>query len=137
MFIVFAVILLGVVGFGHTILRQPPAVSAAQPLPAEATRDFFLGRWQVERLTTEMEVASLMEYFTDGTFSGKLHQFTKEEGRLIPISGSWTFSKLRKDEFRLALDYTNGAKELLRFRVLDHDRIHNLEYNYVAIRIPV
>lgn len=135
--IVFAVILLGVVGFGHSILRQPPAVSAAQPQSVEATRDFFLGRWQVEQITSEMEGASFMEYFADGTFSGKLHQFTKDGGSRVPISGSWKFTSLSKDQFRLTVNYSSGDLVNARFRVIDHDRIHNLEYNYVAIRIPV
>jgi len=135
--IVFLVILLGVGGFGQSIVRQSSSTPLPQVQVPAASREFFLGKWQVEQAHSEMEGATFMEYFEDGTFSGKVHQFTKDGGSRFPISGSWKFIRINNDQFRVALSPGDGPEITARFRVLDLNRIHNVEQNYVAVRIPI
>jgi hypothetical protein len=125
--------LLGVVfGFGSALLRQQaPPVAAA-----EASREFFVGRWQVEQADGDREGGTFTDYFDDGSFSGKGEVFLNGQGTREKIAGKWDFAKLAKDQFTLTLNFEDGRPQWKsKFRILDHDHIHNFEMNYVAVRM--
>jgi len=129
--IVFGLLLLGVGGFAYAILNQQAPGQAP-----EATREFVIGRWQVEQKIAGMEGGSFVDYLEDGSFSGRQEAFINGQGGRVPVSGMWDFTKLSKDRFRLSLNFSNGAGWLGTFRIVDHDRIHNMDENYDAVRVP-
>jgi hypothetical protein len=51
------------------------------------------------------------------------------------INGSWDYKKLSKDQLRVTLSIDGGPQWNATFRILDHDHIHNLDENYVAVRV--
>src|SRR5436305_1731981 len=68
--LVFILFLVGVSGFGYADLNQ----QRSSPSP-EATREFVVGRWQVQQPIAGMEGASSADYFEDGSFSGSQQIF--------------------------------------------------------------
>jgi hypothetical protein len=118
----------------------PPEGSAAtdQPLSQnlEATRQFFIGRWQVERSMGMTKGATFMDYFENGSFSGEEEVFGADGiGRRVLTDGRWNFTKIAKDKFRLTLDFVNGNEWQGNFKIIDRDRIHNIDENYDAVRV--
>lgn len=128
---VFAILFLGVAGFGYVILNQ----QSSSPIP-EATRLFVSGRWQVEQKIAGIEGGSFIDYLEDGSFSGRQEAFIGGQGGRVQVSGSWDFTKLARDQFRMTLSFDNGTQWQGTFRVLGHDRIHNMDENYDAVRVP-
>lgn len=128
--LVFAMLLLGVAGFGYAILNQ----RSTNAIP-EASHEFVSGRWQVEQKVAGIEGGSFVDYSEDGSFSGRQEAFIGGQGRREQVSGSWYFTKLTKDQFRLKLIFDNGSKWQGTFRILDPDRIHNMDENYDAMRV--
>lgn len=129
--LVFAMLFLGVAGFGYAILNQ----RSSSPIP-EATRQFISGRWQVEQKVAGIEGGSFVDYSEDGSFSGKQEAFIGGQGTRVQVSGSWNFTKLATDQFRLSLNFDNGNQWQGTFRILSPDRIHNIDENYDAVRVP-
>lgn len=131
--LVFTILFLGVAGFGDAVLNQ--RLSPSNPIP-EATRQFFRGRWQVEQKIAGIEGGSFIDYSDDGRFSGRQEAFLGGQGGRIQVSGLWDFTKLARDQFRLTLSFDNGNQWQGTFRILGHDRIHNIDENYDAVRVP-
>jgi hypothetical protein len=129
--LVFLIMLGGVFGFGTAVLRQ----QNPRPAAPEASRDFIIGRWQVEQAAAGLEGGSFVDYGEDGRFTGKQDAFLNGNGVRQSVSGMWQFEKLGKDQFRLGLTFDNGQQWKGTFRVLDYDHIHNLDQNYVAVRV--
>ena len=69
--LVFVLLLMGVAGFGYSIINQKSLS------PPEATRQFAVGRWQVEQKIAGIEGGSFVDYFEDGSFSGRQEAFIK------------------------------------------------------------
>ena len=128
---VFAMLLLGVAGFGYAILNQ----RSSSPIP-EATRQFVSGRWQVEQKVAGIEGGSFIDYSEDGSFSGRQETFINGKGGRERVKGSWDFMRLDRDQFRITLTFDNGNQWRGTFRVLGYDRIHNIDENYDAVRVP-
>ena len=128
---VFILLLAGVSGFGAGVLRQ----QKPQPPAPEASREFMVGHWQFESAYGEDEEARFYDYAEDGHFKGKNQEFVNGNSRRKLVSGTWQFIKLAKDQFRLELTYDNGEPWNGTFRILDHDRIHNLDENYDLVRV--
>jgi hypothetical protein len=128
---VFTLLLVGVGGFGAAALRQ----QAPQTAAAEASREFIVGRWQVEQVVAGGEGGSFVDYGDDGRFTGKQEAFVNGNGVRQPVGGTWHFGKLAKDQFRMDLVFDDGRQWNGTFRILDHEHIHNLGENYVAIRV--
>jgi hypothetical protein len=128
---VFSLLLVGVAGFGYAVLNQ----QSPGKIP-EATRRFVTGRWQVEQKIAGIEGGSFIDYSEDGSFSGRQEAFTEGQGRRERVSGSWDFTKLAGDQFRMTLIFDNGNRWQGTFRVLGNDRIHNIDENYDAVRVP-
>ena len=119
-------------GFASAVLRQ----QNPKPPSAEASIEFIVGHWQVDQAVLGSEGGSFVDYEPDGRFSGKREVFVNGRGVREPVSGTWQFNKLASDRFRLDLVFDNGEKWKGAFRILDHDHIHNLDENYVAVRTP-
>ncbi len=129
--LVFILLLAGVSGFGAAVLHQ----QNPQPGTPEASREFVVGRWQVEQASLGAEGGSFVDYGDDGRFTGKQEVFVNGQGVRQPVSGTWTFARLAKDQFRMELKLDNGQPWKGTFRILDRDHIHNLGENYVAVRV--
>lgn len=132
---VFGLMLVGVAGFGYSFLNQKPAGQAADAVP-EASREFVVGRWQVEQKIAGIEGGTYIDYSADGSFSGRQETFVNGQGGRVPVSGKWEVEKLARDEFRLELSFDSGEQWQGNFRILGRDRIHNKDENYVAVRVP-
>jgi len=130
--IVFALLLIGVAGFGSAILNQ----QSPSQIP-ETTRQFVIGRWQVELKAGDFEGGSFIDYLEDGSFSGMRQSFKEGRGERLPVSGAWNFTKLAKDQFRMTLNFDTDGQWRGNFRILDYNRIHNINENYVAVRVPM
>lgn len=128
---VFVLLLGGVVGFGAAVLRQ----QNPQPAAPEASRKFVVGRWQVEQAIAGAEGGSFVDYDENGRFSGKQETFVNGQGIRRPVSGTWQFAQSGKDQFQLNLTFDSGEQWTGMFRILDRDHIHNLDQNYVAVRV--
>ena len=101
----------------------------------EASREFIVGRWQVEQVVAGGEGGSFVDYGDDGKFTGKQEVFVNGNGGRQPVGGTWHFGKLAKDQFRMDWCLTMAGSGTATFRILDHEHIHNLGENYVAIRV--
>jgi hypothetical protein len=110
--------------------------SKAVGCPPEATREFAIGRWQVDQKVGDMEGGSYVDYNEDGSFSGKLQQFYQGQGQRVPVHGQWNLTKLGKDEFRVTWKFDDGRQSQAVFKILDRNRVQNLDENYVSVRIP-
>jgi hypothetical protein len=129
--LVFLIMLGGVFGFGKAVLHQ----QNPRPAAPEASRDFIIGRWQVEHAEAAFEGAMFYDYGEDGRFTGKEEAFMNGNGHRESVIGVWQFEKLGKDQFRLSLMFDNGQQWKGTYRILDHDHIHNLDENYVSVRV--
>lgn len=90
--VVFVLLLAGVFGFGASVVRQPNP----QPEIPEASREFVVGRWQVEQAMGGAEGGTFVDYAADGWFTGKLETFVNGAGRREPVSGAWDLAKLAR-----------------------------------------
>jgi len=129
--LVFVFLFAGVVGFGAAVVRQ----QNPQPWTPEASREFVIGRWEVEQKIIGTEGGSYVDYGEDGKFTGRQEAFVNGQGERRQVNGSWSYAKTAKDQFRLDVMFDNGQQWKGTFRILDHDHIHNLDENYVAIRV--
>ena len=83
----------------------PPPGSVALPGEPTASREFFIGRWDVQPKAGETEGGSHMEYFEDGRFEGVVDQFAKSERRRTPAKGTWELLVVCKDKFYLTVNF--------------------------------
>ena len=121
------------------MLKSGPSSSKLASL--EASRDFVVGRWQVEQtvgLVTGESVRSVsggseVTYQDDGKFIGSLR--INETGQKRLVAGHWDFARLSKDTFRLKVQFDDQTIWLGVFQIVDQDRIHNIEQNYDALRM--
>jgi hypothetical protein len=123
------------------LAAAPPPSLPGTPLiaggrsPDEATRDFILGRWQVEQAGGQVSGGTLMDYLADGTVTGSETQFINGFGQKIFTAGRWSFEAISANSFRLALELQNRPPWQGTFKILDHNHIHNIDQNYVAARV--
>jgi|SRR6266851_515763 len=137
----------GVIGSKNKPPDNPPSISSPsvesqsnntnkseQTTPAEASRDFIIGRWQVEQASGEVSGGTVVDYEADGTFTGSMTSFVGGIGQKERTSGRWDFEKLSRDRFRLKIRFENQTTWLGTFKIIDQDHIHNIDQNYVAVR---
>lgn len=124
------------IGFGQFSIKfaQPPFSKGPEAI--EATREFFVGRWQVEQRFDAVSGTVAADYLEDGTFSELEQVFQGDTGRRVQRAGHWEFAKQAKDRFRLTLKFSDGQQWNGDFTVVNRDRIHNIYDNYDAVRIP-
>jgi hypothetical protein len=123
------------VGFGQFSIKFAPP-SSKGPETIEATREFFIGRWQVEQRFAAITGTVAADYLEDGSFSESQQVFQGDNGRRMDRTGHWEFAKQAKDRFRLTLNFSDGQKWNGDFTIVNHDRIHNIYENYDAVRVP-
>jgi hypothetical protein len=109
-----------------------PSTESRMP---EATRDFFVGRWQVDQKIGNSTGATSVDYLSDGTFAGYQTQFTDGSGKREDIHGTWVFRRLDKEKFHLDTTFDDGRTWSGDFDVVDANRVHNFDTNYIAIRL--
>ena len=107
----------------------------AAPRPV-ASRDFMLGKWEVDQPNGTDTSGTTITYDRDGTLSGWAMLFVNGVGRREPWSGTWSFTRLSDDTFRLSAVIGGRPPILATFRIFDRDHIQNTDTNYVAVRIP-
>ncbi len=95
----------------------------------------MVGRWQVEQAYGEVSGGTIIDYESDGTFSGTMTTFVGGVGQKQPTSGYWNIKKLSRDTFRLQLEFENEQAWTGTFKIIDKDRIHNKDQNYIAVRV--
>lgn len=100
-----------------------------------SSREFMLGRWQVEQAAGQMSAGTVIDYQANGRFSGWATQFVGGSGRKMPLTGQWFFDKLSKDTFRLKILSDDQSTQEATFRIVDQDRVHNIDQNYDAVRV--
>jgi TIR domain-containing protein len=131
--LVFLIMLGGVFGFGTSVLRE----QNQRPAAPEASRDYMIGRWQIEQASAGLKGGTFIDFDEDGRFTGEEQAFTNGEGNRRSISGVWQFEKLGKDQFRLIMTYDDGRPQWKgTYRIWDHDRRFNIDENWVAVRVP-
>jgi hypothetical protein len=97
-----------------------------------ASRNFMLGKWEVEQPAGDTSIT----YYKDGTLMGSETAFAGNLGDREPSSGTWSFKKLSDDTFRLSVLLNGKPPWEGTFRIFDQYHIHNVDTNYVAVRIP-
>jgi hypothetical protein len=122
------------VSVAPSIISQPPAVSQGEPATT-ASRDFFVGRWQVSQETAAGSGMNTVDYYDNGKFEGHALVVSGEQGRNIGESGTWQVEILSAQSFRLRLLFDNGSQWTGKFKIIDKDHIHNLDENYIAERV--
>lgn len=134
---------------GYWQFGRPPQAPAPAPAPqpiqvvppaqdtddAEVSRDFIIGRWQVEQAAGQLSGGTLIDYQEDGTFSGWITQFVNGMGQKQPVEGRWDYQRLAKDRFRLYLQYPTGETWQGTFKIRDRNHILNIDQNYEAVRL--
>jgi hypothetical protein len=121
----------------HSPSPESKPSNSPEPEPTkftEASRNFIVGRWQVEQASGEVSGGTVVDYDEDGTFSGSMTIFVGGVGQKQHTAGLWNVEKLSKDKFRLKLQYENETTWIGTFRIIDRDHIHNIDQNYVASR---
>jgi hypothetical protein len=113
---------------------NPGPVSPIPAIRPEVSSDYFVGRWR-SRFTGDTGAET--EYDMDGTFSGSESQFRGNNGQRVQTHGNWLFSRLSNDTFRLTLRYTHPFPNSWQgtFRVIDDNRVHNVDEDYDAVRV--
>jgi hypothetical protein len=106
----------------------------------QVSRSYFIGRWEVQQSfnQTNGETVSgenVVDYFENGRFEGKGTIFRNNQGNKNYSSGHWEFEKLSDKTFRLKLNYDNGIQWQGSFKMIDQNRIQNIDLNYIVDRI--
>jgi hypothetical protein len=102
----------------------------------DITPDFLAGRWEVQQDVVGISGGSLVDYRADGTFAGYQTAFVGGIGQKQAVTGRWDITKLSQDTFQLKLQfYPQQTAWTGTFKIIDADHIHNIDANYVAIRI--
>jgi len=114
--------------------HETPAPPASPAI--EASREFFIGRWEVQQKIGELEGGTYMDYLENGRFEGVDDEFIQGQGRRQKISGTWETARLATDKLSLTLNYDGtGVSWQGNFRIVDRDHIHNMTENYDAVRV--
>jgi hypothetical protein len=122
-----------------TAASVSPVVVATQASPSARpamTRESFGGRWRAQRSVGGYNEETVVDYHSDGTFSGWAQQFVGGYGQRVPTQGRWNVEILSPDTFRLTVSPPSGyPSQDLVFRMLDQDHVQNVQENYVAERV--
>jgi hypothetical protein len=125
---------------GPPAAAAPPATYTApvstapanpNPPPPVASVQFFLGRWRVEGFNG----GSDLMYFPDGSFNGVMIQNIGGYNNPMNVFGRWNMQVLGEGLFQLQLWFANMSTWAGTFRILDWDRIQNLESTNIALRV--
>jgi hypothetical protein len=101
----------------------------------EVSRDFIVGRWEVEQKFGELSGETIIEYKADGGFTGWITQFVGETGQKKQQTGKWDCETLSKKRFILRVQFEDQSTWAGTFRMIDENQIHNIDENYIAVRV--
>jgi hypothetical protein len=134
---------IGSVGAAAVALLKKSGADEAPQRPPEVTRDFIVGRWQVEQklgLVNGQTILSTsggsdINYQADGKFVGSQFLTIDGDERKVLRAGQWDFAKLSDDTFRMKIRFDDHGVWSGDFQIVGKDRIHNIGENYDAFRI--
>ncbi len=112
----------------------PPFQELSQFSKPKPSRSFFIGQWQVHQVFGQVSGGTLIDYLENGRFIGEQTTFIGGIVQKVHISGVWVFQRLSDETFYLELYFDTGRRWQGRFKIIDQNRIHNIDQNYVAIR---
>jgi hypothetical protein len=117
----------------------PPPTIIVDPSPSSplalVSRNFFIGRWQVQQAFGQISGQTVIDYFNDGSFESEETQFINGQGQKVKSMGRWEFNELSAQSFSLRLEFNDGRQWQGKFKIIDQNRIQNIDQNYIAIRI--
>jgi hypothetical protein len=131
--IIFATLTTGALFFGYLSLSSK--LPDPHPTP-EASPAFMVGRWQVEQKIGGLEGGTYVDYFKNGSFSGREEVFANGQGKRVETNGNWKLEETSTNTFLLTLMMSNRPIWSGNFRILDENRVHNIDENYDAVRVP-
>lgn len=120
--------------FRIIFVTPTPTPPPPPPPTPELSRDFVIGRWLVEQANGDLGGGTVIDYKKNGTFTGQVTQFVGEVGRRGSTSGNWEFEGMSDNTFQLNLEFNDGRAWTGTFKVIDRNRIHNIDQNYIAVR---
>ncbi len=119
--------------FDFAFAPKPAPLLPPRPV---ATRDFIVGRWEVDQqFDTNYFGGTSVVYYKDGTLKGWADRFINNAGSREQWAGTWDIKVLADDQFQLKATL-NGAPYEFTFRIFDQNHIQNVDNNYVAVRLP-
>jgi len=136
--IIFATLTTGALFFGYLSLSSKSLTKVENnlnPTP-EASPAFMVGRWQVEQKIGGLEGGTYIDYFKNSSFSGREEVFSNGQGKRVETNGKWKLEETTTNTFLLTLSSNNGSTWSGNFRILDENRVHNIDENYDAVRVP-
>ncbi len=113
----------------------PTSTTVTTVKAPEASRDFFIGRWQVQQTLGQMSGETVGNYLNNGIFEIEETLFLNGQGRRVKSTGNWEFNELSKQSFHLRLMFNDGRQWQGKFKLIDQNHIQNTDQNYIAIRI--
>jgi hypothetical protein len=114
-------------------VHDGPAVAAAPAI--EASREFMIGRWEVQQKIGELEGGTYMDYLENGRVEGVEDEFVQGRGERHKVHGTWEATRIAKDKFSLTINLEGADAWQGNFRIIDRDHIHNTTENYEAVRV--
>ncbi len=121
--------------FSKPSAKQSTSEYASSPASPVASRDFMIGRWQVQQAAGSVSGETVADYFADGRVEDTENRFEGDTGRKVQDKGTWDFEKLSDSSFRLSVQFDNGSSFQGKFEILDQNRVHNIDQNYIANRL--
>jgi tetratricopeptide (TPR) repeat protein len=105
---------------------------AAGP-PPTASKEFFTGRWHVAHQTS----STYMDWRADGACIFKAVTTGEQSRNLKNATCRWSFEKISDFEFVVNVDENTDLDLInkLKFRIINYNRIHNIDADYDAVRI--
>jgi hypothetical protein len=111
-------------------LRQPPGKGQTVVI----SQDFIVGRWRVKQNFGQASNETIIDYRPDGTFTGEANGFQGGIGQRQFIQGQWYFDKISDESFQLTISSYNQQPVVSTFKIIDQNKVHNINQNYIAIR---
>ena len=139
----FAALIVELIGAVMALYRSADFFKADQEAPTapppsvpEPTREFFAGRWRVDQDQGDRRGGTLINYLPDGQFEGTSDLFQGNTGMRQEVKGRWEIQKIGHGKFILTVSYEDGRPDFKKtFKIIDQNRIHNLDMNYDAVRV--
>ena len=127
---IIAIILFSSASFLHSIIiDKNPQITKQIRL----SQDFILGRWRVEQAFGDISSVTVTSYEQDGTCSGYGYT-TGFQGQRQNFRGEWKFRKISSKKFQLEILFENQKSWSSTFAMINENKIHNIDENYMAIR---
>ena len=133
----FGFFLLGVVAWARSPFPPilPPPFSVSEPGEPTATREFLIGRWDLQPKAGETESGAYMDYLENGRCEIFMGQFFRPDAPSPKLQGSWEIQVVSRDKLYLEVNFDNGQSWRGYFKLFAQDRIRNMTDDYEAVRV--